>query len=374
MIDPTTTNELEDSHWLHRQAMDLAFEASMKQSVGHIEAARDLTARALEFERKAANILENSDIEPTRAILFRSAASLAIDIGELREAEKLIARGLLGNPPTEIANELRDLFEQVNLDRHLNLRGIVLNEGEFQMSIVGDAVGFGVVESDVYLGRVQDVGKLITRTAERQANRPFRERGPSSTTVPVYLSVPRAASFAVTFRLGHPSQMSFPGINQADAVINELLESIQDLESGTGAIEGRIRDAAYRRNFLGLLKRIAPDGNAVRAVGFTASIRGEERRVLLGRRANQIGTPVSGPTRFDLERVEIEGTLKYADSRREQRDQIGIVDASGQTHKVRVPEGMMDDIVRPLWDFDVVIRGKRRGKFVTLEDISRRPV
>jgi hypothetical protein len=41
------------------------------------------------------------------------AASLALECGALREAERLIAVALSGNPPEEIAEELRDLLEQV---------------------------------------------------------------------------------------------------------------------------------------------------------------------------------------------------------------------------------------------------------------------
>jgi hypothetical protein len=35
---------------------------------------------------------------------------LAIACAELREAERLIGRALSGNPPDDIANELRDLL------------------------------------------------------------------------------------------------------------------------------------------------------------------------------------------------------------------------------------------------------------------------
>ena len=51
--------------------------------------------------------------EPSRSVLHRSAASLAEQCGEFREAERLIAVALSGNPPEEIAEELRDLLQQV---------------------------------------------------------------------------------------------------------------------------------------------------------------------------------------------------------------------------------------------------------------------
>jgi hypothetical protein len=363
---------------IHKKAMDIAEEASFEQAAGRLDHAKQLYAAAFELERQAAELLDTRvDLEPTRSVLFRSAASLALDCGEFRAAERLLARALAGDPPPEIASELRDLFEQVNLHRHLDVRGIVLGSREFQMSITGNAVGLGVADSDVFVGRVQDIEKLLRRTAERQANHPFRDRGRRPKTLvkemAVYLSVPRAASFAVTFRLGHSLQMVFPTVDPAESVIKEVLECIETLGAGEfHALEQRIPDPAYRRNFLALTKRIAPDGDAVRAVGFTASIQGTERRVLLERTADQI--TALGPTAIDAQigqQIEVNGTLKYADSTKKDRDEIRIVDTQGKMYKIVVPEGMMDDIVRPLWDFEVRIRGRRQGEFIVLEDILR---
>lgn len=112
---------------LHDKAMDLAEKASVAKLSGDLEQADALLRQAYENELEAARLLEDtSSPEPTRSILFRSAASLAIDCNALREAEKLIAIGLSGNPPSDIADELRDLFERVNFHRHLDLRGITL--------------------------------------------------------------------------------------------------------------------------------------------------------------------------------------------------------------------------------------------------------
>jgi hypothetical protein len=66
---------------------------------------------AFEQERSAANLVADQlDFEPTRSMLHRSAASLAVKCCQLREAERLIGRALAGNPPPDIADELRDLL------------------------------------------------------------------------------------------------------------------------------------------------------------------------------------------------------------------------------------------------------------------------
>ncbi len=118
---------------LHQQAMDLAAAAAVARLRGAIEQAAQLTRQAFEQETQAAALIaSNLDAEPTRSVLYRSAASLAIECGELRAAERLIATALSGNPPPEIAEELKDLFIQINLSQYLKRQGINIDINELQ--------------------------------------------------------------------------------------------------------------------------------------------------------------------------------------------------------------------------------------------------
>lgn len=68
---------------------------------------------ALEQESKAAFLLfDQFDLEPSRSVLFRSAAFLAISCKAFREAERLACAGLAGRPPAEIRGELKDALNQ----------------------------------------------------------------------------------------------------------------------------------------------------------------------------------------------------------------------------------------------------------------------
>jgi tetratricopeptide (TPR) repeat protein len=99
---------------LHREAMRLVDEAESARRNGDVAAARERLRQAFDKERQAADLVAGDlTQEPTRAVLHRSAASLALQCGTLREAERLIAQALSGDPPDEIAEELRDLLEQV---------------------------------------------------------------------------------------------------------------------------------------------------------------------------------------------------------------------------------------------------------------------
>ena len=163
---------------IHREAMELADQAYLARLHGERDRAQPLLRKAFEKEREAARLVANDfESEPTRSVLHRSAASLALDCGELREAEQLVSLALAGNPPEEIASELRDLMEKVFFAHHLSLRGIELQANEFQFSMWGELVGSGIAPADEFIGRVKTIETLIYRTAERKRKLRYREGG-----------------------------------------------------------------------------------------------------------------------------------------------------------------------------------------------------
>ncbi len=88
---------------LHREAMQLAGEAEHFQRAGDQRSARQQWNRAFECERQAAqHSAADLSLEPTRSILHRSAASPALECGKYREAERLIATALAGDPRTRL--------------------------------------------------------------------------------------------------------------------------------------------------------------------------------------------------------------------------------------------------------------------------------
>ncbi len=98
---------------LHEAAMDLADQAFLTKN--NPTRSRELFRSAFEKESKAAEIWSKiSGQEPTRSVLYRSAATLAVDCAEYGEAELLIEKGLSGSPPGDIAEELRELLEVVH--------------------------------------------------------------------------------------------------------------------------------------------------------------------------------------------------------------------------------------------------------------------
>jgi hypothetical protein len=86
---------------------------------GDGEAARAAFRRALDCEAEAADLIE-PDIrrEPTRSVLHRSAATLALQCEDWQRAEDLAVTALRGDPPEEIAQELREVLEQAQARQH----------------------------------------------------------------------------------------------------------------------------------------------------------------------------------------------------------------------------------------------------------------
>lgn len=111
MKDPTEATSL------HNRAMELAQLAVLAQERDPVRS-YELFRSALENERKAAEIWEGElNLEPTRSILYRSAAALARDCHDYDEAERLIARGLAGRPPGFVVRDLERLRDIVHAER-----------------------------------------------------------------------------------------------------------------------------------------------------------------------------------------------------------------------------------------------------------------
>lgn len=361
---------------LHNQAMEAAERAIQADKDGDKATSKRQYLIAYELERRAVEFLIPTSREPTRSILLRSAATLAMDSGLHREAERLIAIALAGEPPNELAEELRDLFERVNFERHLSTRGIQLQAGEIQLSMTGEDVSFGMIPSDLAIERVQDTQALLIRTAERKTGMVYRKGGrPSSNILDmfnVYLSTPRAASFAVTLRLGSSPEL----FGRQDDIISEVIECVRLVnDNRTDALREKITDEYYFDNFVGLSRKIAPDGKKIKMVGFTANSEGTEKRAMLTTPKRDIRVERNHNIKFDDSNTklqEVTGKLGYADSfRRDNIVKIKSVDIA-KTWTVYVPEGLIDDVVVPYRDKLVRIEGRMDEEtgIITLNSIS----
>ncbi|HML40386.1 MAG TPA: hypothetical protein PKD23_06870 [Bellilinea sp.] len=354
-------NEIRD---LHNDAMEQADLALINRLNGDFESARKLFLEAFSYEAEVANYyLTRFSEEPTRSVIFRSAAALALDAGLLSDAEKYAASGLSGAAPDDIKDQLREIIEKANFNRHLSLKGLELEPNEFQFVIAGNSTYAGVAKSDEVLDRVVDIKTLFYRTMERQNKKPYRNGGvsPYAEKYPVYLSSVRPSSFAITLRIGSPDQDQLPYVDEHDPtaeVIREFLDCIELVNHNEEKeLRERIPDDAYYNNFLSLAQNMAPDGENVSIVGFTSSYEGKERRVELSNKRDSISgiaRAINSNSSTEKKRHELIGRLLFAEGTdANSSGKIRLNTAEGKL-TIKVPEGM-DDIVMRLWNHQVKV-------------------
>jgi len=362
---------------LHNQAIEIADSAFIKKFNGKVDDAKSLFSQAFELEKKAAFMAQQQKIgEPTLSVLLKSAASLGINSDNFSEAEKLICLALYGNAPFEIAEELRNLLEELYFQRHLQLQGIKIGSTELQLVIAGRGIGYGMAKSDLVFDKLSTFEKLTFRTAERKSGKPFRSKGDFPKVIKMnfqpYLSVPRAASFAFTIKLGTPTQQTImEGFESPVEVIEDLVQNISLVNLGNyNELHNNIKDEVYFKNFIGLSKELAPDGKDVNLVGLTIVREGQQRDVQFTRVRSEIQANIFEGTQSEESKdknVELVGRLYAAN---EEQSSIKLKVENSFNYSITVPEGL-SDIVKKYWGEQVRIRGTEiKSRAIKLSDID----
>ncbi len=361
---------------LHKQAMDIAEQALLIQIKGDYEESIRLFGEAFNIEREAALTLEISDEnEPSRTILFQSAASLALKAENPSEAEKMASYALIGSGPENIKDEIRDLLEQINLERHLKLKGIELAHDEVQLSLAGPEIGFGMAKTDEFIKRIEIIEKMAIRTAERQQGLPFREKGKPpkyiKETYEPYFSIPRAASFAVTIKFGYATKNYL--LFEQDPIqnmINDFIENIDLINNKKESeLEEKIKNEKYFNNFIALTKKLSPDLKNVNLVGFTTTRDNKENYANLIRTSKDIKIKniIEEDDTTEGELRTITGKLDFASAA---KHEVQLTDEDGSKYTVIVPHEILSDIVKPYWEDIVEITGRTYGNKIYFEDIN----
>lgn len=372
---------------LHPKAMDLAEEAFRLKKHGQHKRSQALFVEALKLEREAALLLPPiEDSEPSRSILFRSAASLAFNAEDYETAERLVAHGLSGYPPVEIKEELKNLYEDINFQRHLSAGGVVLSENQWLMSIHGNATYFGGTMVEPLFNRIEKVTALFYRTVERMLGVDYRIHGSSKKEIKdvygLYVKAFVPSSFAVSFQVGAPDpQLEFfdhkpkPAV-KPDKVVDELMTCLDLWERGkSDTLKERIHNTVYYENFVGIAKQIAPDGDDVKLVGFKAFLKGREKPVTLRRSRERLREQPKDLRSKDIdepERVIFTGVLKFASTPlTKDHGTVQVISELEGMHSIKVPLGLMKDVVRPFYGETVLIEAEKKSDLYYLLDIEK---
>lgn len=359
---------------LHRQAMHLAQEALVRRESGDLAAARQFAAQALPIEIQAAELIDKAiESEPTRSILFQSAASLAFQAGDYPTAQRLVAEGLSGFPPPKVEQELKELFEQINFDSHLLVRTGALNVAQMQLAIVGQDVGFGRVTYAAFTDRLEAVMSMIRRTVRRLTGEPYRRKGPGSGLSRLFtpiISAPQPGSFSVVIELAQRSNGQQTFLTTGEQVIDQVVEGVRLVqEQQLERLELNIGDKGYFVSFLSAAQQLAPDGESVTMVGLTSA----KAKVALTQPKAEIVVPdmeiaTSRPLMLDASpRGTLRGVLDEAIARDD--NQVGLTTQDNKTFTLFVREGM-DDMVRTYFNRLVEVRVEYRDGRSEIASVS----
>ena len=348
---------------LHREAMNLAQEAFLLRESGNAVAARALAARAFPLEAEAAALV-SKDVasEPTRSILYQSAASLAFQAGNYAEAQRLAADGLAGYPPARVEQQLKETIEQINFESHLVVNGEPLTTAEMQLSIAGDDVGFGRVPWSVFYDRMSALVSMISRMARRLSGEPYRRRGRPSATARSFVplvSIPRAGSFAVTIEVAHLPQGQQALFVSSEQVVDEVVVGAELVkEQRFDQLLLRIGERGYFDSFVSSAQILVPDGDRVKIVGLTSA----KRQVSFTESFSEMDyfpvPPVQAMSRelVSAFRTTLNGILDEASVRG--TEQVGLSADNGTAYTFWVREGV-DDLVRNYFNRRVQVRVER---------------
>lgn len=355
---------IEKIEQLHNEAMSIADDADLLKHHGKLEEALELFQKAFALEREAAMDAIESGVEDfSIGVLVKSAAFMAYDGGLIRESEQMVGLALSRNLPEEIVEEMRDLLENIHFARHLRLNGITLSDNEVQIVVAGRGVAHGMAREDDVSERISTFKQLTVRTAERAKGRKFRTSGQPAKDIrdlcTSYLSTSRAASFAVTMRIGEKPEDTLDQFQGgANALIEDVATNLSLANNGeVEELKKRIKEQTYLENFVSLAKEFAPDGERVNLVGLTFRKDGKDVPVQLRTPKGKyrevvsvVSSEVSDEKKKEAHSVRetLVGTLYSANSQSDfVRIQVG-----GRAIKITVPEGLTE-IVRKYFDTDV---------------------
>lgn len=355
---------IEEIEKLHNEAMSIADDADLLKHRGQLGEALELFRKAYVLEREAAIAAISSGVEDLSAgVLVKSAAFLAYDGGLIRESEQMVGLALSRNLPEEIAEEMRDLLENIHFARHLRLNGVTLSDNEVQIVVAGRGVAHGMAREDDVNERISTFKQLAVRTAERSKGRKFRTSGQPAKDIrdlcTSYLSTSRAASFAVTMRIGEKPEDTLDKFQGgANALIEDIATNLSLVNNGeVEELKKRIKEQTYLENFVSLAKEFAPDGERVNLVGLTFKKDGNDVPIQLRTpkgKYREVVSIVSSEVTEEKKKEEhsvretLVGTLYSANS----QSDIVTIQVGGRAVRIKVPEGL-SEIVRKYFDTEV---------------------
>jgi len=296
----------------HTTAMKLALQALQARSDCHLKESKGLFEQAFAHERAAAMAYAaKKRYEPTRGILFRSAAELAISAELYTESQECAFYGLQGNPIPRVREELLQALASARHSLVLQEMGQALSAESVLLAMRGRSAGIGMVPQRELISRTGAIYSLAIVAGRQEIGQSELQRGRPpqliSKALEPFLTVPRIASFAIEIKLGGPalqSDLDFdPGkaLRKAMGWVEEIAASGMDakLHGLDAKTSGHVRSCA---------RVLFPDGQEIEHVDIGIGNGGRFQVFSLG---NIPGKATSSRSRVSLDTsTEVETTIE----------------------------------------------------------------
>lgn len=362
----------------HNEAMRLVQDAIVFRATGDESSCHEFYKQAFELESQVALEYLNIGKEPMRSIFFRSAATMALNADLYRSAERMVSFGLIGDPPADIAQELRDLMDDIKFHRSLQEKGKQIGYNALQLSIDGSGVGYGWIESGEFIRRFQAITNLVHRSAQRLAKRPMLGRKVPDEIInqySPYLGASSKGSFNIEIKFikGDVNQTSLFDAEQL--VFMDLIENLDLLNQGkTEDLKYKLSNDEYYLNFVQLTKVLAPDGDIVKTVSLSTTSNQNEKSVFLRKKSSEYPTfkQISKSEKVRKGKtITAIGIIRVADSESNKIKIIDEKDGKKSKFEITISSGL-SDIVRLYFDTRIkaTLRSIGRDKY-ELEDLEK---
>ncbi len=338
-----------------------------KSTVARLEGDREqylhYTRLALEKEAAAADLMVVKNIEPTRSVLHRSAATLAWRCEEYDMAKRLIYRALAGDPPPEIEFELNDLLGSVKLA----LSNINLSDKHLRLTLDGNDIAFGRAPARTLANRIIGLEEILEITAKAP--------------IPLYYDSVGAASFYVDLMVSNETQPSLPGFDSFEEVVEPLIQHLDLLNRGEiETLERTIANPKKYADFVNAAIKLAPDGVAISSVHLQALVAGRIQSISFERNQDDLSEiPMpeisieleeSLPTEENVKKIGIlQGADGSADSDFESKTECELKTETEGTWVIEVHDDIIHEVLGSYWKRKVEIEGKQMRRVRSLRRI-----
>ncbi len=354
----------------HQKAQNLSEEAANFKAKGHHKYAISIFSQAAELEKAALDEVPSDKVR-TRSILSVSVASLFYKAEMYDEAEIAIF-GFIASKSLDswAETQLRELLPVVIDEKLLSTKLGKRYSGEnITLALRGGEIGSGTGPLDLILEKASGFRSLLYRFAEWIGKFPLRRSGNPPKEVLELVQAralePAPGSYLLEIRLTEPLQLElYEKLRVSPQDVSEILFKFLRCLTNKydyDKIEELVPQIDYRKALLQLTRNISPGGRRIKEIGIYRKYDDKVQSIyltdVLPARIKEV---IPKETREYEKQKELRGILRALDLN---KNFLVLTLHDGRKERCDIPSDMLDDVVGPMVNRDVIIHGPIRTRY-----------